>query len=51
MERPLTIKQANALNPGEIFVALSDGRVLMVTLAQVLSLNPEVHPVRVSESD
>ena len=51
MHRTLTIKQANALNAGEIFIALSDGRVLSITLAQVLSLNPPVLPDGAGESN
>ena len=38
MGETLTIKQANAVDAGEVVIALSDGRVLLVTLEQVLTM-------------
>ena len=44
MAEPLSIAQADALDKDELLITLSDGRNLVVTLAQVLSINPRVLP-------
>ena len=42
MTDTLTIQQADALGNNDIQVTLSDGRVLVLTLSQILGANPQI---------
>ena len=51
MNENLYIKQADALNDGEIMVVLSDNRSLLLTLEQVLATNWELVPEPIDDEN
>ena len=44
MSDPVTIKHLDSLGGSQVLITLSDGRVLAVTLEQILSVGPQVLP-------
>ena len=51
MSEPVKVKQADAFNSEGVLVTLSDDRVLLVTLDQILSAQPEELPPADEEED
>ncbi len=51
MAEAVTIEQADALNRDTVLVSLSDGRVLVLTLAQILSADPRLLPLDEPDED